>query len=94
MTMTQLTIQIPEHLSRELHSEEEVVAALEVGVKMQRIERAIDAYARGGMSLASAAEMAGVSRSEMSCYAYARGLRPAFDEQMVAEELGLSANGR
>lgn len=60
---------------------------LERGLRDLRIERALDRYARGGMSFGAAARQAGVSQSDLARFAYARGMEPPFSAETVAEEL-------
>ena len=52
------------------------------------IDRALDLYTRGSLSFGAAAEQAGVSCSELSRHAHARGLEPPFSAVTLAEELG------
>jgi len=48
----------------------------------------LERYARGGMSFGAAAQQAGVTQSELSRYAYARGMEPPCSAETLAEELG------
>jgi hypothetical protein len=83
------TITIPHALARELDatSQEFLVEALERGLRALKIERPLDRYAQGGMSLGAAAHQAGVPQSELACHAYARGMEPPFSAETLAEEL-------
>jgi len=53
----------------------------------EQIERALASYLRGGISFGAAAEMAGVSQSELARAAYAKGLEPNFSPETLGEEL-------
>lgn len=89
MSGKELTITIPAELARELDStsREFLVDILERGLREFKIERALDRYARGGVSFGAAAHQAGVSQSELARYAYARGMEPPFSAETLAEEL-------
>jgi predicted HTH domain antitoxin len=52
-----------------------------------KIERALDRYARGGISFGAAAHLAGVSQSDLARHAYTHGMEPPFSAEAVAEEL-------
>jgi hypothetical protein len=52
-----------------------------------KIERALDQYARGGISFGAAAKQAGVSQTELSRHAYARDMEPPFSDKSLAEEI-------
>ena len=84
-----ITLDVPPSLAEELAaaSQEFLVELLERGLRESRIERALHHYQQGGVSFAAAAQLAGVSRSELSRQAYARGMEPPYSEQMAAEEL-------
>ena len=56
-----------------------------------KVERALERYARGGMSFGAAALRAGVSQADLSRFAYARGMEPPFSAETLAEELGETA---
>ena len=85
-----LTITIPAELARELDStsQEFLVDLLERGLRALKIDRALERYARGGISFGAAAYQAGVSQAELARHAYARGMEPPFGDQTLAEELG------
>jgi predicted HTH domain antitoxin len=84
-----LTLTVPASLARELEStsQEFLVEVLERGLHELRIERALELYARGGISFGAAAHQAGVSQSELARHAYARGMEPPFSAETLAEEL-------
>jgi hypothetical protein len=66
--------------------QEFLVELLERGLHQLKIERALDRYARGGISFGAVAHQAGVSQSELSRYAYARGMEPPFSTETLMEE--------
>jgi predicted HTH domain antitoxin len=85
-----LTITVPAPLAQELDSvsQEFLVQVLERGLRVLKIEQALDRYARGGISFGAAAHQAGVSQSELARHAYARGMEPPFSVETLTEELG------
>ncbi|MBM4464553.1 MAG: hypothetical protein FJ014_03115 [Chloroflexi bacterium] len=90
MSTRALTLTVLASLVQELDSANQEFWAeiLERGLRELRIERALERYARGGMSFGAAAHQAGVSQSELARYAYARGMEPPFSAETLAEELG------
>ena len=90
MSTEALTLAVPTSLARELDSanQEFLVEILERGLRELKIERALERYARGGISFGAAAQQAGVSQSELARHAYARGVEPPFSAETLAEELG------
>ena len=89
MSTETLTLNIPESLAQELKSthQEFLIEVLERGLQVLKIERALEQYARGGISFGAAAHQAGVSQSELACHAYARDMEPPFSAETSAEEL-------
>ena len=89
MSTEALTITIPTALAQELSStsQEFLVEILERGLRALKIERALERYARGGISFGAAAHQAGVSQSELARHAYARGMEPPLSVETLAEEL-------
>jgi predicted HTH domain antitoxin len=85
-----LTLFLPAPLAHELGSATQDFLAdlLARGLREVKVERALELYARGGMSFGAAAQQAGVSETELSRFAYARGMEPPFSAQTLAEELG------
>ena len=73
-------------LPEELGEEER--RGIEIYRRAAQIERALDRYARGGISFGAAAGRAGVSQSELARHAYARGMEPPFSGETLAEEVG------
>lgn len=63
---------------------------LELGLREWRIRKALEAYGRGEGSLAFAAEQAGIPLREMIPLAYAHGLQPRVDPELLQrDELAL-----
>ncbi len=90
MAAETLTLTLPAPLARDLGSatQEFLADLIERGLREVRVERALERYVRGGMSFGAAAQQAGLAQSELSRCAYARGIEPPFDAEMLAEELG------
>jgi hypothetical protein len=84
-----LLLTVPDALAQELKSANQalVIEILERGLQAVKIDRVLERYTRGGLSFGAAAHEAGVSPSELACYAYARGMEPPFSVGTVAEEL-------
>jgi predicted HTH domain antitoxin len=89
MSTEVLTLTLPTSLAQELDlaGQEFLVEVLERGLRDLKIERALDRYARGGVSFGAAAHQAGVSQSELARHAYARGMEPPFSPETLTEEL-------
>ena len=83
-----VTIIVPPALAQELDTttQEFLIDILERGLRALKIERVLDRYAQGGMSLGAAAHQAGVSQSELARHAYARGMEPPFSTETLTEE--------
>ncbi len=92
MSNESVTLTIPDSLARELDTvgEQLLIDILERGLREYKIDQVLDHYARGGVSFAAAARQAGVSRSELARHAYARGMKPTYSAETLAEELGQS----
>ena len=87
-TMKTVTLRLPNYLAETLPAEESSLCEiLKLGLKQFRIERAIKRYKKGGVSLAKAAELAGISIREMISIAYAHGLEPKYDESLVESRI-------
>jgi hypothetical protein len=84
------TINIPDSLAREINTANQdlLIELLERGLHAMKIERALDHYARGGISFGATAQQAGISQSELARHAYARGMEPPSSDETLAEELG------
>jgi hypothetical protein len=93
MTTDTLTLSLPAPLAHELGSATQDFLAdlLARGLREVKVERALERYARGGMSFGAAAQQAGVSQTDLSRFAYARGMEPSFSAQTLAEEMGEAA---
>ena len=86
--MHTLTLQVPESQLDELGPyRDNLDGLLLAGLRQVKLESALALFKRGDISLWKAAKMAGVSLREMTQQAVAHGLRPAVDEQTIAEEL-------
>lgn len=83
------TLNIPDSLARELETANQdfLIELLERGLQALKIERALEQYARGGISFGAAAHQAGVSQSDLARQAYARGMEPPYSEETLAEEI-------
>lgn len=88
MAAETVTLTLPVPLARELGSatQDFLAELIERGLREVRVERALERYGRGGMSFGAAAQQAGVTQSELSRYAYARGMEPPFGVETLAEE--------
>ena len=86
--MKTITIRLPDTLVKELPEEESSLSEiLKLGLKQLKIEKALEHYKKGGVSLARVAELAGISIREMIPLAYAHGLEPRYDEALLESEL-------
>jgi hypothetical protein len=87
--MTNLTVQVPDRLAKELSeaSQEFIAEMIELGLRTRKIEQALTEYARGELTIGAAAHLAGITEGDMARHAYARGLEPRFSEETLAEEL-------
>lgn len=88
--METITIKLPDYLAQKLPKEESVIQkVLELGLKQLEIEKAIEKYKKGGISLAKSAELAGVSIREMIPIAYVHGLEPPYDQLLMESPVTL-----
>jgi len=86
--MKPLTLEVSESLLDELGPyRDNLDDLLAVGLRQVKLESALALFKRGDISLWKAARMAGVSLRQMTQQAVAQGLRPALDEETIAEEL-------
>ena len=82
--METIEIKLPDYLAKKLPQKESVIQrVLELGLKQLEIEKAVERYKEGGISLAKAAEIAGISIREMIPIAYAHGLEPKYDHSII-----------
>ncbi len=87
--MEQITLELPEQLSKELHIDQTKLKELVLlGLSQLKIQEALLLYRRGVVSFGRAAELAGISERELVRHARANGIRPHWDERMLREELG------
>jgi predicted HTH domain antitoxin len=89
MAKESITLELPATLAQELSAagQEFVIDLLERGLRELKTERALERYSRGKISFGAAAQEAGISRSELARYAYARGVEPIFSGETLKEEL-------
>jgi predicted HTH domain antitoxin len=88
-TMEKMVIEIPDELVQEFKLyQDRLREVILLGLYQLKVQEALMLYSRGLVSLSRAAEMAGLSRQEMIRQARASGIKPAWSEQMVQEELG------
>jgi predicted HTH domain antitoxin len=86
--MKTITIRLPDTLVKELPEEESSLSEiLKLGLKQLKIEKAVERYKKGGVSLAKVAELAGISIRVMIPIAYAHGLEPKYDESLVESKI-------
>jgi hypothetical protein len=87
-TVKQVVIELSDESAREVGPyqgrPQELVL---LGLSQLESQEALTMYTRGVVSLARAAEIASLSRSDMIRQARALGIRPRWSEQMVEEEL-------
>lgn len=90
MASETMTLSVPAPLAHELGSatQDFLVDLLARGLRDVKVERALERYARGGISFGAAAQQAGVSQTELARFAYARGMEPPYSAQTLAEDLG------
>ena len=88
--MSKIQVEIPEDIADELESKDQkyISQLLSLGLKQLKMQEALTWVKEGQASIGYGAEYAGVSREEMAKYAYSQGIKPAFSEETVAEELG------
>jgi len=89
MSTKAVTVQLPSSLAQVVEAADlELVAEiLHRGFRDWRVEKALDRYVAGELSFGAAAEESGLSQSELSRHAYARGMTPPFSEETLAEEI-------
>ncbi len=93
MSVETITLQLPETLARELSTASQafLLNILERGLRELKIEQALEQYRQGGLSFGAAAQLAGISQSDLARQAYARGMEPSFSPETLIEELGQAA---
>jgi predicted HTH domain antitoxin len=87
---TRVVLEIPPSLADELAtaSQSMLTDLLQRGLRNLRIDQALENYRQGNYSFGAAAELAGISQSDLAQEAYARGMEPPFDERILVEVLG------
>jgi hypothetical protein len=87
-TMKQVVIELPDDLARQIGAYQGRLPELVLlGLAQLKAQEALTLYSRGIVSFARAAEIAGLSRPEMTGQARALGIRPRWSEQMADDEL-------
>jgi len=86
--MTQVVLELTDDLARQAGPYQgRLQELLLLGLSQLKTQEALTLYTRGIASFARAAEIAGLSRTEMIRQARALGIRPRWLEVMVEEEL-------
>ncbi len=86
--MKTIAIKLSDDMAKKLPKEEAVVQKiLELGLRELEIEKIIERYKKGGISLARAAQIAGISIREMIPIAYAHGLDPKIDQSVIESSI-------
>ena len=86
--MPRVEIELPDELVDELQPYQHRLAELlRLGLEQTRLAEALKQYERGLVSLARAAELAGVPREELMLRARAAGIIPRWSDTMAIEEL-------
>lgn len=83
-----INLEIPEDMLKDVDIKDlsQLEEILRMGIKQMKIEKALQSYKEGDISMAKAAELADIPLSEMMMQASARGLKPLFDKKMIEEE--------
>ena len=83
-----IVVEIPADLADTLTERWDMLPEiLQLGLRQLKIREALTFYEEGIVSLARAAELAGIPLQEMIREARARGIAPQWNEKMVVEEL-------
>ncbi|NTU62331.1 MAG: antitoxin [Chloroflexi bacterium] len=86
--MQKMIVEVPDEVVAQLKPYQDRLPELMLlGLHQVKAQEALLLYNRGLISFARAAELAGLSRSEMIGQARAAGIKPRWSEQMVHEEL-------
>jgi len=81
-------VEIPRDLADMLAPREDMLPEiLRLGLRQLKVQEAFALYTQGVISLARAAELAGLSLQDMIIEARARGIHPLWSETMVEDEL-------
>ena len=84
-----ITIEVSDEILKAIPAinEDAIPGLIELGAKQMRIEQALAIFKEGKISIWRAARIAGLPLREMIAHASARGFKPLFDDDMIAEEL-------
>ncbi len=83
-----LILQLPDQLVEQMpKSSEEQREVIWLGLQQLRVRRVLEQYRRGECTLAYAAQEAGITLREMIPLAYAHGLKPHVDPDLLEGEL-------
>ena len=83
-----VSIEIPEDLAEMLSEREDILPEiLRLGLRQLKVQEALLLYDQGVISLARAAELAGLSLQEMVMQARARGIQPKWSDAMLEDDL-------
>jgi hypothetical protein len=86
--MQKMIVEVPDELVAQLTPYQDRLPELMLlGLHQIKAQEALLLYNRGLISFARAAELAGLSRSEMIGQARAAGIKPRWSEQMAQEDL-------
>ncbi len=86
--MEKVVIEIPDELVAEFKQYKDILReVLILGLFQLKAQQALTLYSRGVVSLARAAELAGLSRQDMIRQARALGIQPRWSDSMVKAEL-------
>jgi predicted HTH domain antitoxin len=86
--MQKMIVEVPDELVSQFKPYQDRLPELMLlGLHQVKAQEALLLYRRGLISFARAAELAGLSRSEMIGQARAAGIQPRWSEQMAQEEL-------
>jgi len=86
--ITTLILELPDQLVEQMpKSSKEQQEVILLGLRQLRVKRALERYRRGECTLAYAAQEAGISLREMIPLAYAYGLKPHVDSDLLEGEL-------
>ncbi len=86
--MEKVVIEIPDELVAEFKQYKDILReVLILGLFQLKAQQALTLYSRGVVSIARAAELAGLSRQDMIRQARALGIQPRWSDSMVKAEL-------
>ena len=86
--MEKLHLEIPEEISEKLEPyKDKLKELILLGLQQLKIQEALLLYSRGLVSFGKAAELAGLSETEMIRHARVAGVQPRWSAEMAQEEL-------